>query len=258
MRIPIIAGNWKMNTTVAEAVDLVHQMLERLEGIKGVEIVLCPPAISLYPSYEMLRGGPVHLGAQNIDSHEQGAFTGEISGRMISPICTYVILGHSERRQLFHETDEVVNQKLKAALRFKLNPIVCVGELLDEREGGKTDEVISRQVRGAFDGIEDPKTTVIAYEPVWAIGTGRAATPELAGATVDVIRREFEALYGAEKAADLRVQYGGSVTAANVADFLALDSIDGGLVGGASLKPDEFVEICAIAHRVKVPDEFKA
>jgi triosephosphate isomerase len=257
MRIPMIAGNWKMNTTIAEAVDLVYGMAEGLEAIHGVEIVVCPPFVSLFPVYEILRGSSVKLGAQNAEHRLSGAFTGEVSPLMLAPICHYVILGHSERRQYYGDTDESVNAKVKAALGLKLWPIVCVGESLEERDSGRTEEVVGRQVRAAFAGIETFGDTVIAYEPVWAIGTGRAATAEQANETVGFIRAEIGRMYGPRSAADMRILYGGSMNAANAASLLEQPEIDGGLIGGASLKAADFAAICAAAREAKVPEELR-
>ncbi|MFN8534430.1 MAG: triose-phosphate isomerase [Dehalococcoidia bacterium] len=257
MRIPLIAGNWKMNTTVAEAITLVDAMLNDLEAVEGVEIVLCPPFVSLFPIYEQIRGGPVKLGAQNMDYREGGAFTGEIAARMLAPICTSVILGHSERRQFFGETDDNVNLKLKAALAAGLRPIVCVGESLAENEAGQTEAVIDRQVRLGLAGVRDLAGTAIAYEPIWAIGTGRAANGPQANTTIAQIRRVLGDLYGAPVAETVRILYGGSVTPANIAEFIAQPEIDGGLVGGASLKAADFVQICRTAAEIRVPEEMR-
>ena len=243
MRVPIIAGNWKMNTTVEEALALVKAMLNDLDPIGGVEKVVCPPFVSLVPVGQLLQGTSVQLGAQNMFYEEKGAYTGEISPLMLAPLCRYVILGHSERRQYFGETDEVVNRKVRAALKVGLIPIVCVGERLEENEAGLTEEVVTRQVRGAFAGIGAPGETVIAYEPVWAIGTGKPATGEQANTTIGLIRQVVARLYGSQVADAMRIQYGGSVTAANIAEFVSQPEIDGALVGGASLKAAEFVGI---------------
>lgn len=247
MRVPIIAGNWKMNTTVAEAVDLVHNMLNDIEDVRGVEVVLCPPYVSLYPVYEQLRGGPVELGAQNVEYRNMGAYTGEIAALMLAPICKYVIIGHSERRQYYGETDETVNLRIKTALGVGLTPIICVGERLEENEAGKTEEVLERQVRAAYDGLKVPGMAVIAYEPVWAIGTGKAATAEQANTSIGFIRKVLGDIYSPDLAETVRIQYGGSVTAANAEALLGQPEIDGALVGGASLKGPDFVAICKAA-----------
>ncbi|NOQ43044.1 MAG: triose-phosphate isomerase [Dehalococcoidia bacterium] len=245
MRTPMIAGNWKMNTTLAEASALVKEMREELESITGVETVLCPPFLSLPLVKELLVGLSIKVGAQNMHFEEQGAYTGEISPLMLSGICEYVILGHSERRQYFGETDEVVNGKIRAALAVELTPILCVGERLEQKEAGKTEEVVTRQVRGALNGIESPIGMVIAYEPIWAIGTGRAETGEGANAIIAIIRNTVARLYGEGTAQEIRILYGGSVTAANIAEYVRQSEIDGALVGGASLKAKEFLTIVA-------------
>lgn len=243
MRLPIIAGNWKMNNTVEQAVELVQEMRSRLDGIEGVEKVLCPPFISLTAVSELIAGSSIKLGGQNLYFAEKGAYTGEISALMLAGFCQYVILGHSERRQYFGETDEVVNRKVKAALQAGLKPILCVGERLEENEAGKAEEVVTRQVRGALAGIDSPQGLVVAYEPVWAIGTGKAATGEQADNTIGLIRHIVSQLYSQQSAQDLRIQYGGSVTGANIAEFVSRPEIDGALVGGASLKAAEFLSI---------------
>ncbi len=243
MRLPIIAGNWKMNTTIEEAVALVRDMLGGLQDIEGAEKVVCPPFVSLAAVRPVLERSSVRLGAQNMHFEEKGAFTGEVSPGMLAGLCHYVIIGHSERRQLFGETDETVNRKVKAALKFKLLPIMCVGETLAENEAGKTEEVVTRQVKKGLEGIDNPGGLVIAYEPIWAIGTGKAATGKQANATIGLVRRTVRDLYGAAVADALRIQYGGSVTAANIVEFVSQPEIDGGLVGGASLKAPEFVSI---------------
>ncbi len=251
MRVPMIAGNWKMNTTLAEASALVRELKEGLERIAGVEKVLCPPFISLSLVKELLQGSSIKVGAQNMYFEEQGAYTGEISPLMLCGICEYVILGHSERRQYFGETDEVVNRKVKAALAAELTPILCVGERLEEKEAERTEEVVTRQVTGALQGIESLNGMVIAYEPVWAIGTGRAATGKGANATISIIRETVAQLYSEEIAQGIRILYGGSVTAANIAEFIGQHEIDGALVGGASLKAKEFLTIVEQTAAIK-------
>jgi len=243
MRLPIIAGNWKMNTNIEEAVKLVQEMKDRLDKVEGVEKVLCPPFVSLVPLRALLTGSSIGLGAQNMYSEEKGAYTGEVSPVMLIGLCQYVIIGHSERRQYFAETDEIVNKKLQVALRFGLKPIVCVGERLEENEAGKTEEVVTRQVKGALAGIDAPQDLVIAYEPIWAIGTGRAATEDQANETIGLIRQVVARLYANEFAQNLRIQYGGSVTSTNIAGLMSQPEIDGALVGGASLKATEFLSI---------------
>jgi triosephosphate isomerase len=251
MRICVIAGNWKMNTTVAEGERLVLEMLERLDRIEGVEKVLCPPFVSLVGMSMMLENSSIKLGAQNMYFESKGAYTGEISPLMLRELCEFVILGHSERRWYFSETDEIVNKKVNAALANKLKPILCVGERLEENEAGKTQEVINRQVRADLNGIEPVRDLVIAYEPVWAIGTGKAATGKQAAATIQSIRDVVSELWNENMAQDLRILYGGSVTSANVAEFISLPEIDGALVGGASLKADEFVGIVEKTAEIK-------
>jgi len=251
MRIPLIAGNWKMNTTVAEAQALVTQMLGALNRIEGIEVLLCPPFISLATIKGMLQGSMVQLGAQNMYWEDKGAFTGEISPTMLAPLCRYVILGHSERRHVFSESDEVIACKIRAALRARLKPILCVGERLEENVAGKTTEVIGRQIRQALSGLGEVGSLVVAYEPVWAIGTGRAASGEQAEVTCGFIRRLLGDLLGEAKAEAIRILYGGSVTAANTAEFIRQSNIDGALVGGASLKALEFISIADQAASIK-------
>src|SRR5207302_823040 len=246
-RKPIVAGNWKMNNTIAESLALVDAMLSRLQSLSSVERVLCPAFISLAAVSERLRDTDVLVGAQNLYPEQKGAFTGEISPLMLEGLASYVIVGHSERRQYFGEDDALVNRKVKAAVAGGLMPILCVGETLAHNERGETEAVVSRQVRGALDGVEQVSTIVVAYEPIWAIGTGRAATAEGANATIGMIRRILAELAGSGVADGLRVQYGGSVTPENFGAFIAQPEIDGALVGGASLKADQFVEIVRLA-----------
>ncbi|HRF49249.1 MAG TPA: triose-phosphate isomerase [Anaerolineales bacterium] len=243
MRTKIIAGNWKMNKTPAEAAALAQALVAEIGAVSGVERVVVPPFVALASVAPVLVGSGIGLGAQNLHWADSGAYTGEVSAPMLKGLCQYVVIGHSERRQYFGETDESVNKKTKAALAHGLTPIVCVGETLAQYEAGETGVVVSSQVRAAYAGIEavDALKTVVAYEPVWAIGTGRAATPEGANAVIaEHIRAVIAGLYGAEAAAALRIQYGGSVTAANAAELLAQPDIDGALVGGASLKAADF------------------
>jgi len=246
-RRPIVAGNWKMNNTIPESLALVDAMLPRLQSLSSVERVVCPPFTSLPAVSARLRETDIFVGAQNLFPEPKGAFTGEISPPMLEGLATYVIVGHSERRQYVHEDDAFVNRKVKAALAAGLAPIVCVGESLEQNERGETEQVVSRQVRGALDGVDHVSAVVIAYEPIWAIGTGRAATPEGANATIAVIRGTVADLAGAAVAQGLQVQYGGSVTPDNFGAFIAQPDIDGALVGGASLKADQFVEIVRLA-----------
>jgi triosephosphate isomerase len=250
MRKPVVAANWKMNKTADEARQLARELLAEIGPYAGVERVICPPFTALAVVAEVLAGTGVGLGAQNMHWEKSGAFTGEVSAAMLRGLAQYVILGHSERRQYFAETDETVNQKVKAALAAGLTPIVCVGEVLAENEAGRTAEVVTRQTRAAYAGVsgEDALRTIIAYEPVWAIGTGKAATPAGANAVIGLhIRGTIAELYGAAAADALRIQYGGSVTAANAVELMTQPDIDGALVGGASLKPAEFGAIVKAA-----------
>ena len=243
MRIPLIAGNWKMNTTVDEAVTLVKEMLYGLDTVENIEKLICPPFISLTSVREVLNGSSVKLGAQNLHYMEKGAYTGEISPLMLAGICEYVIIGHSERRQYFGDTGEVVNKKVQAALNAGLKPILCVGESLEQNEAGKTEEIVTGQLRQSLAGIDYPGSFVIAYEPVWAIGTGKAATGTQANDTINLVRSTVADIWSPEAGDDVRILYGGSVTAANTTEFLSQPDIDGALVGGASLKPEEFISI---------------
>jgi triosephosphate isomerase len=245
-RKPIIAGNWKMNKTTVEASELAEKIIPLVSFVKDREIVLGPPFTSLEAVSETIKGSNIVLAAQNMHWEDKGAFTGEISAEMLLDLgCKYVIIGHSERRQYFGETDETVNKKVKQALKKGLLPIMCVGETLAEREAGKLNDIISRQVTGGLKDIssEDMKKLVIAYEPVWAIGTGKTATPEQANEVHSLIREKVKALYNGEIAEGLRIQYGGSVTPENVSSLMAKPDIDGALVGGASLKPESFAAL---------------
>lgn len=251
MRKPFVAGNWKMNKTVEQASVLVQQLLPGLQQVPEVERVLCPPATSLMILSAQLSGTGVGIGAQNMHWAESGAYTGEVSPQMVREFCDYVIIGHSERRAYFGETDQTVNSKLKSALALGLIPIVCIGETLEEYESGVTGEVITRQVLQGFMDIEPTLASmiVVAYEPVWAIGTGKAATAEGANAVLkDYIRPSLAKLFGSGLAQNLRILYGGSVNAANAAEFFHQPEIDGALVGGASLKVEEFVKIVEAAR----------
>ena len=248
MRKPLVAGNWKMNKTAAEARELVAAMLKPLREIAGVEKVLCPPATSLPVIAPMLTGSDLGLGAQNMHWEEKGAFTGELAPNMVKEFCAHIIIGHSERRAYFGETDEHVNRKLRAAMKAGLIPIVCVGETLDEYESGRTGEVVSRQIKLGFADVASASGIVVAYEPVWAIGTGKASSGENANGVVrQVIRRALSDAFNENVAQSIRVLYGGSVTASNASEFFSQPEIDGALVGGASLKPDEFVAIAKAA-----------
>ena len=243
MRVPMIAGNWKMNTTVSEAIELVNEMRQGLDEIDGVDKVICPPFISLAAVYGAIKGSSVRLGAQNLYFEEKGAYTGEISPLMLADLCEFVIIGHSERRQYFNESGEIVNKKILAALRVGLKPILCIGERLEENEAGKTEEIVTGQLRSSLAGVDYPRSLIIAYEPVWAIGTGKAATGEQVNETIGFIRGKIAKLYSNEIAQDMRILYGGSVTADNIAEFVRQPEIDGALVGGASLNATEFVSI---------------
>lgn len=250
MRTPLVAGNWKLNKTVAEARQLVTDLLPGLQGISGVEKLLCPPFTALMAVAEMLKGKGIGLGGQNLFWEASGAYTGEISPSMLSEYCQYVIIGHSERRAYFGETDETVKLKVQAALAYDLKPVVCVGETLEENESGHAAEVVSRQLKGGLKGtrISSGDDLVVAYEPVWAIGTGRAATPEDANVIIrNVIRPTLAGLFNEDVAQEVQVLYGGSVKPANAADFFTLDEVDGALIGGASLKADDFIAITLAA-----------
>ncbi|WIG58813.1 MAG: Triosephosphate isomerase [Ktedonobacterales bacterium] len=251
-RVPIIAGNWKMNLGPTEARDFAASILADLGSLPSVERVLCPPAISIPAVHAVTSGSDLRLGAQNMYFEEKGAYTGEISPLMLQGLCEYVILGHSERRGYFGETDELVNRKALSAFAHRLRPIVCVGERLEDRDANLTERVITTQVQGSLAGLPAERLgeLVVAYEPIWAIGTGRAATAQDAADVVAIIRALLVEMYGAVAAGQVRVQYGGSVTAANIAEFAANPDIDGALVGGASLKP-EFVEIVRKTAAVK-------
>ena len=250
MRTPIVAANWKMNKTIAEARELVNAMrdeLARLSAGGKTQVVLCPPFISIPEVAGLVKGTSIGVGAQNMFWETKGAFTGEISAPMLNEVCEYVIIGHSERRQYFGETDEGVNKKIKTALTHHLKPIVCVGENLAQNEAGQTHAFVGGQVRAAFKDItrDDARGIVVAYEPIWAIGTGKAASGAGANAVIGLtIRGALADLYDEATAQAVRVQYGGSVTPKNVAEFFAQPEIDGALVGGASLVAADFVAIC--------------
>jgi len=255
-RIPFVAGNWKMFKTVSETRHLISELIPGLQVVRGVEKVLCPPYTNLLAAAALLEGSDIGLGAQNMYWESTGAFTGEISPAMVAELCRYVILGHSERRTYFGETDETVNRKFKAALAHNLIPIVCVGETLAENEAGLTNQVVSRQVHEGMAGLASAPdliatsadSIVVAYEPVWAIGTGRAATAEGANAVLaNVIRPALADLFGESFSHSVRILYGGSVNGSNAAEFFAQPEIDGALVGGASLKVSEFSAIIQAA-----------
>lgn len=245
-RVGLIAGNWKMHKTVSQSVALVNELKKSCADVTGREILVCPPTPSLALVNEILRETNVKLGAQNLHWEAEGAFTGEISGAMLKDAgCEYVIVGHSERRQYFGETDDSVNKKMRAAFRHGLIPIVCVGEILKERENGSAFQVVERQIKNSVSGLgtEESKKVVIAYEPVWAIGTGKTATPQQAQEMHAFIRKLLAGLYGEECSQGIRILYGGSIKPENIDSLMAQVDIDGGLVGGASLKADDFSRI---------------
>ena len=245
-RLPFIAGNWKLNKTVEEAVDLVRQLKASISGVKDVEVAVAPPFTALYAVYKELEGSFIRLAAQNLFWEEKGAYTGEVSSPMLKEVgCQYVIIGHSERRQFFGETDETVNRRMKAALGQGLKPIFCMGETLKEREEGNTFSLIERQLKGGLRdlGEKEFKSIVIAYEPVWAIGTGKTATPQQVEEVHRFIRERLERVYSRQIAEEVRIQYGGSVTPENIKGLMSQGNIDGALVGGASLKSETFSKI---------------
>ncbi|GIO61575.1 MULTISPECIES: triose-phosphate isomerase [Paenibacillus] len=245
MRTPIIAGNWKMFKTVPEAKTFIEEVKGKAE-VEGVESVICAPFTNLPALVEAVKGTSIKIGAQNLHFEDNGAFTGEISGVMLKDLgVDYVIIGHSERRQYFAETDETVNKKVQAAFRHDLTPIVCVGEKLEEREAGQTKDVCKVQTEAAFQGLsaEQAAQVVIAYEPIWAIGTGKSSTAQDANEVISYIRSLVEGLYGKEVADQVRIQYGGSVKPENVKEYMGQSDIDGALVGGASLQPASFIQL---------------
>ncbi len=251
MRKPIIAGNWKMNNTVAEAIALVEDIKREWSDGSGVDVVLCPPFTALKSVSDAVTGTPLDLGAQNMHWEASGAYTGEVSPAMLRELfCHYVILGHSERRTYFGETDEIVNKKMKAALASNLRPIVCVGEQLEDRDAGRTEAVVEEQVRGSLAGLSSREWTdvVIAYEPVWAIGTGRTASPEQAQDAHAFIRSVVREMADESLSQSVRIQYGGSMKPANAGELLGQTDIDGGLIGGASLEARSFVDIVKAAQ----------
>ena len=246
MRRPIIAGNWKMNNTIAETKALITDLIPLVKDAEA-EVVICTPYTDLATAVEMTKGTNIKVGAENVHWADHGAFTGEISAKMLVELgVEFVIIGHSERRQYFGETDETVNKRVKAALEAGLKPIICVGESLAEREGNITNEVVRTQTKGALAGIDaaEMKNIVLAYEPIWAIGTGKTATAEQAHETIGAIRACVAELYGKEIAEDvIRIQYGGSMKPSNVKELMAMSEIDGGLIGGASLKAVDFSQV---------------
>lgn len=251
MRRQIVAGNWKMNMTASQAKQLVTDLIPLVREYNSCDIVVCPPAIDIPAVAEIIKGSNIKLGAQNVHWEAKGAFTGEISADMLKEFgVEYAIIGHSERRAYFGETDEGVNRRAKAALANGITPIICVGESLEQRESGETNAFVSGQVKAAFAGISgtQARTVVIAYEPIWAIGTGKTATPEEANDTIKVIRNTVADLYGDDTAEQVRIQYGGSMNDANAYDLIGMHDIDGGLIGGAALKADKFSVICKAAN----------
>ncbi len=250
-RLPLIAGNWKMNTTLDEATKLVTQLKQAIDRVEGVEKLVCPPFVSISAVKDILAGSSIKVGAQNAYFEEKGAYTGEISPMMLRGLCEYVIIGHSERRQYFKESGDLINKKLKALMKTGLKPILCVGERLEENEAGQTAKVVVTQLKEALVDIKASEDMVIAYEPVWAIGTGRAATGRQSNETIGLIRKTVGTVISAEAAANMRILYGGSVTADNITEFISEPEIDGGLVGGASLKTDQVSAIVQKAAQVK-------
>jgi triosephosphate isomerase len=251
MRTPIIAGNWKMNKTAVEAVAFVREIRHGLQNVTGVDKVVCPPFMAIPAVYEALQATNIGIGAQNMYFEEKGAYTGECAPGMLTPFCQYVILGHSERRAYFGETDAGVNQKVRAALAHGLTPIICVGESLAQNEAGETQRFVSGQVKAALDGLtaEQVAACIIAYEPIWAIGTGKSASAAQAGSIIGMsVRGAIADAFGEDTAQKVRIQYGGSVNENNIADYMNHPDIDGALVGGASLKPG-FVQLVQNAVR---------
>ena len=251
MRRPIVAGNWKMNNNSVEARELVEGLVNGLAKLSNVECILCPPFTNLWAVKEIIAGTNIGLGAQNMHWESSGAYTGEIAPQMLAEVCQYVILGHSERRQLFGETDDSVNQKIKSALTNGLTPIMCIGETLDENKAGLTGDIVNRQVRKGLEGLapEDGARIAVAYEPIWAIGTGLAATPDDANAIhKGVVRSVLIEMFGQDVAQTIRIIYGGSVKPDNAVGFFSQSDIDGALVGGASLKADSFYAIAKAAE----------
>ena len=245
MRRKVIAGNWKMNMLPNETIDFIQELTPLVKDTKN-EVILCVPYIDLFYALLHVQDTNIKIGAQNMHWEEKGAYTGEISGKMLKSIgVEYVIIGHSERRQYFAETDETVNKKVKSAFKYGLKPIVCVGETLEEREAGKTEQIVTSQIEKAFKDIpaSSLEQIIIAYEPIWAIGTGKTATKEDANTTIMQIRKKLAEIYGQNEADGVIIQYGGSVKSSNAKELFEMSDIDGGLVGGASLKADEFSKI---------------
>lgn len=244
MRKPIIAGNWKMNKTPKETVELIEELKPLVKDAQ-IDVVVCPPYVSLSAAKEALEGSNIALGAQNVDYHDKGAYTGEIAPDMLKELgVEYIIIGHSERRQYYNETDESVNLKVKKALEEGFTPIMCVGEILEEREDGVTAEVVRKQTKLGLKDLtpEQVEKVVIAYEPVWAIGTGKTATAQDADETIGIIREAVREVYG-DAADEIRIQYGGSMNPKNASELMTMEQIDGGLIGGASLKAEDFSKV---------------
>lgn len=253
MRKPLIAGNWKMNKTIDEAVSLVNTIKAGVHQISGVDMLVCPPFTALSAVSEALDRSNIEIGAQNMYSATDGAFTGEVSPLMIKDIgCRFVILGHSERRSIFGESDKVVNEKVKTALQYNLIPILCVGETLEEREAGKAKDVVRSQIAEGLKGLtkEDMHNVVIAYEPVWAIGTGKTATPAQAEEVHAFIRQQINSTFDASVSDAIRILYGGSMKPENVTDLMKQENIDGGLIGGAALKGESFIQLVSKTKEV--------
>ena len=245
MRKKIIAGNWKMNMLPGDTINFIEQFVPRVKNTENT-VILCVPFTDLFYAWHSLEGSNVHLGAQNMHWEEKGAYTGEISGEMLKSVgVEYVIIGHSERRQYFDETDEIVNKKIKSAFEDNLKPIVCVGESLEQKEEGKTEKIITEQTQKALEGLTNEQivNTIIAYEPIWAIGTGKTATSEDANNSIKAIRNKIKEIYGEEISQNVMILYGGSVKSTNARELFETSDIDGALVGGASLKADEFAKI---------------
>ena len=245
MRKKIIAGNWKMNMLPGDTINFIEQFVPRVKNTENT-VILCVPFTDLFYAWHSLEGSNVHLGAQNMHWEEKGAYTGEISGEMLESVgVEYVIIGHSERRQYFGETDEIVNKKIKSAFENNLKPIVCVGESLEQKEEGKTEKIITEQTQKALEGLTNEQivNTIIAYEPIWAIGTGKTATSEDANNSIKAIRNKIREIYGEEISQNVMILYGGSVKSTNARELFETSDIDGALIGGASLKVDEFAKI---------------
>ena len=246
----LIAANWKMNTNLSEAQQLTRDLLSSINNDAHVETVICPPFVYLQEISNLLKGKPIKVGAQNVYFEEKGAYTGEVASGMLSEFCEYVIIGHSERRQFFGDTNEIVNKKLRSVIEHELTPILCVGENLDERENGDAENVVGAQLEESLSGIQKTVNLVVAYEPVWAIGTGKAATSDIAEDIMRFIRSKLAAIYDNPFADNITLLYGGSVTADNVKDYLSQANINGELVGGASLDAQKFQDIIDSAGEV--------